>query len=839
MSDIFAGLTSPNLSTTALDPKRLFRILTKPTSSPFKFPHDIQTEVWDQWFDRRNEADLIVKMNTGSGKTVIGLLILKSSLNENVGPAVYLVPNKQLKAQVGAAAEQLGILWTDDPSDPAFRQGQAILVATVQTMYNGLSKFGVRGAGGRRQIEVGTIIVDDAHACIPIIREQFSLLLPREIPAYKALLSIFEDALKQQSLTGFSALRDGDGSQAVPVPYWAWRVSQQASLAAINGVTDEEYGDFKFKWPLIRQQFALCEAAFSPKEVEIRLPYPDLSAIPSFVNAKRRIFMTATLADDALLVAQMGVAEDCVTAPITPASASDLGDRIILTPMETSRLIVTNDVKASAVRWSQTLNVVVIVPSEPRAESWRDVTQEIHYTGTVEDCVDRLKSGHVGLVVLVARYDGLDLPNDACRLLILDGLPERYTPQELVEAVALGGTEAMDSRQTQRIEQGMGRGIRANDDYCVVLLLDPRLVDRLHTASDRSQLSPGTRAQYELSVQFAAAGRGKPMHFFDEAIGAFLQRSPSWMNASKQAIEHVVYTSIDAVDPILVAERDAFRFALAERSAEAFDTLSSVYDEVSDPQERGWAKQRAATYLDHLDPERAREIQHSARIDNSFVLKTGQRVHTTRIKAVNSQADNSVRFLRDSYQSARSLEVAVDALLSDLTPNPTPYSHKSFEAALAKVGRILGMISSRPDQELGVGPDNLWAIGGGAYWVIECKSEAVAAQVSLDYLQQLSGSVDWFDSVYKEPEFSALPVMIHPSRQPMWDASVRQGARIMTFEKLAEFRSAVRGFTAAIRENDNYRSAAVVASNLTQFGLSANQLPERWTQTFTLPATRP
>lgn len=31
---------------------------------------------------------------------------------------------------------------------------------------------------------------------------------------------------------------------------------------------------------------------------------------------------------------------------------------------------------------------------------------------------------HVGLVVLVNKYDGIDLPNDACRIPVIDGLPD-------------------------------------------------------------------------------------------------------------------------------------------------------------------------------------------------------------------------------------------------------------------------------------------------------------------------------------------------------------------------------------------------------------------------------
>ncbi|WP_166790175.1 helicase C-terminal domain-containing protein [Cryobacterium sp. Hh11] len=838
MSGIFSDLGSPSLASSVIDPKRLFRALTKPAGSKFKFPHDIQTEVWDKWFERRNEPDLVVKMNTGSGKTVIGLLIAKSSLNEGKGPAVYLVPDLQLKGQVGATADQLGIAWTDNPRDSIFRRGEAVLVVTVHTMYNGISKFGVRGVSNS-PLDVGTIIIDDAHACIPIIEQQFSLRLSSTTPAYKSLFASFSDVLKEQSLSGWTDLVAGRGTQAVPVPYWAWKQNLQSSFAAINSVTDEEDEDHKFKWPLFRNQLELCDVAFTPREVEIRLPYPDLSVLPSFVNAKRRVFMTATLANDAELVTKMGVDEECVTKPITPASASDLGDRIILTPMETSRLVSQNDVKGSAVRWAKTHNVVVIVPSKPKSDVWKDVTKEIHDKKTIEDAVKRLQDGHVGLVVLIARYDGLDLPNEACRVLVLDGLPERYSPQELVEAVAIGGTEAMKVRQTQRIEQGMGRGVRSTDDYCAIILLDSRLVERLYTSADLDQLSPATRAQYDLSVQFSAGGRSKPMRFFDDAVEAFLSRDPGWTNASKTALEEVVYASSQEVDPLLKAERAAFEHAISGRYTEAFQSLASVYGDIADAHTRGWIKQRAASYLNHINPAKAREIQSSARIDNNYILKFGQHVAAPRITALTDQAAASSDFLVAKYPSGRLLEVAVGAMLLDLTPSTDKNSHKRFEAALELTGHMLGLSSSRPDQETGIGPDNLWAVGIGKYWVIEDKSEAVADEVAQDYLEQLSGSFDWFESVYGDAQFSGVPVLVHPSRQPMWDATPRQGARVMTFERLASFREAIKEFTTAIRVDNGFLDSKVVGINLTHFGLEASQLEQRWTQKFKAPSARP
>ena len=42
----------------------------------YGYPRDVQTEVWKQWFDKRSEKNIIIKMNTGVGKTVVGLTIL-------------------------------------------------------------------------------------------------------------------------------------------------------------------------------------------------------------------------------------------------------------------------------------------------------------------------------------------------------------------------------------------------------------------------------------------------------------------------------------------------------------------------------------------------------------------------------------------------------------------------------------------------------------------------------------------------------------------------------------------------------------------------------------------
>lgn len=835
MADVFANLGSSGTKK-ILPPGRIFRSLpNKPKK--LGFPRDIQSEVWDRWFERRNEPDLVIKMNTGSGKTVVGLLILQSSLHDGLGPAVYLVPDLQLRAQVVATAESLGLAHTTETDDSQFRSGRAILIVTAAKLFNGRTAFGVRGGNTGTRIALGSIVVDDAHACLPIISEKFGLTIPRDDPKkdgpYARLLKLFKDDLRTQSLAGTRELIDGVGSAVVPVPYWSWRLHRDEATAILAKISETK--PHYFAWPLIKEHLALCDVAFATNEVQIQLPHPYLDALPSFVEAKRRVYMTATLADDSVLVTDFGADATKVINPITPDSASDLGDRMILTPLETSRAVSGEDVKNMAGRFAAEYNVVVIVPSGYRATKWNDWTNEIHTADTIVECVERLKSGHVGLVVLVAKYDGVDLPDGACRLLIIDGLPERYSPLERVEAAAIGDAEAMRTRQIQRIEQGMGRGVRSTTDYCAVVLLDPRLVGRLYQHSDRQQLSPGTRAQLELSTQVSDSLRNKGIDEFEGAIQRFLDRDPNWTIASKSVLDDLEYEQIGTLDPSVLAERKAFESALVGNYLDAFETLQASWDAVEDASERGWLKQRAASYLNQVEPTRSMGVQKAARIDNNFILVSAADIPYVRLSAHAHQAAAAAAYI--SGRPATDLHIHIRALLADLVPVPTHGSSDRFEAALREIGQYLGFASDRPDKRMRRGPDNLWAIGPSEYLVIECKSEAVTTEISKHDAGQLGQALDWFDEQYIGGQYSRTGVLIHPSKTPGTDATAPQDSRAMTFVHLEKFRDAVSEYSQAIVIDKGHESALAIAQNLTQFGLTGNQLLTRWTTGFSKPKT--
>jgi superfamily II DNA or RNA helicase len=104
------------------------------------------------WNKRRAERDLVIKLNTGGGKTLVGLLIGQALLNELHKPVLCLCPTRQLVQQTLEKGREVSISavgYETGPSElpKAFLNGNCILVATYNAVFNGRSKFGILGSG--------------------------------------------------------------------------------------------------------------------------------------------------------------------------------------------------------------------------------------------------------------------------------------------------------------------------------------------------------------------------------------------------------------------------------------------------------------------------------------------------------------------------------------------------------------------------------------------------------------------------------------------------------------------------------------------------------------------
>src|SRR5437763_1558566 len=113
--------------------------------------------------------------------------------------------------------------WTNERTISTKTGGVVTMVATYRALFNGRSKFGLRG-GGQPQ-GVATVILDDAHVAFSVVRESFTLDVDsaEDRPRYESLAGLFRRAFRDTDRLGtFDDIVSGAEYAVLEVPYWAW-----------------------------------------------------------------------------------------------------------------------------------------------------------------------------------------------------------------------------------------------------------------------------------------------------------------------------------------------------------------------------------------------------------------------------------------------------------------------------------------------------------------------------------------------------------------------------------------------------------------------------------------
>lgn len=430
-----------------------------------------------------------------------------------------------------------------------------------------------------------------------------------------------------------------------------------------------------------------------------------------------------------------------------------------------------------------------------------------------------------GLYVFLNRYDGVDLPGDACHVLVIDGLPEALGGIERVESAQLSGTGLLVARQVQRLEQGMGRATRSNEDHCVVFLLGERLAERLHGPHARASFSPATRAQIELSEEIGDLIYGTDTDALRQAAQQCLDRDPEWLAANRARLATLRYEPA-RVTPIAIGGRHAFERAAVRDYRGALAALQDSINETADPVVKAYVKQQYAAYQHHLDPTGAQQSQKSANTANRNLLRPMEGAQYEKITAPTyAQGAAAVSYLQETYASSNKLLIGLNALLSDLNWGPRT---TAFEQAWSELALVLGFASQQPEQETGRGPDGLWAVAGGKFHVVEAKSGSVHTHpVYKDDEKQLSNAMDWFIAEYTTVA-TGTPVLIHPKARFDKKAAVPTGCRVVTLEKLTQLRDTVKQLAVELAETDAFRDPDRTSRLLVAHRLTAEEFLDKY-----------
>lgn len=152
-----------------------------------------------------------------------------------------------------------------------------------------------------------------------------------------------------------------------------------------------------------------------------------------------------------------------------------------------------------------------------------------------------------------------------------------------------------------------------------------------------------------------------------------------------------------------------------------------------------------------------------------------------------------------SFGSYAEMDVAVADILGRLRFG---VKADNFEHALDELSRALGFAGERPDKEWKEGPDNLWALDGSRYLIIECKSEVDVnrAEVNKREAEQMNRSAAWFDKHYVGMQAKRL--IIHPAKRIESAAAFTHEVEGVTVADLRRLERACREFFKAFEGQD-------------------------------------
>ncbi|HEU4964586.1 MAG TPA: DEAD/DEAH box helicase family protein [Bacilli bacterium] len=677
-----------------------------------------------EWEKLRESENLVVSLNTGAGKTIIGLLQGQALANETQGRVFYLCGSIQLVKQTAEIASKMMKLKVATyyekkfDNELEFNKGNVICITTYQALLHGLSDRKLA------KDQIAGLIFDDAHVAAHIIRDQYTLTIDREkFPvSYNYMIELLSDYFAEvHSYETFDQVvnqRNDPSTLFVPTFIWDQINKKIARVLVDEGVTEKTT---VFEWEFIRDHLDLCGVFLSSNSIEITPFLPPVHLRKFMGPITKKIFLTATVQDEANFIRSFSFAPSNTIAPATRAGESE---RLIIPAYvnpEISRQLFDH-----VVDYSKRNKVLVISNSELRAKRWRE-HESIFSSQDFSDKVEEFKRSTNGLLVAPARFEGMDFPNDTCRTLVIDGLPNGTGLLEKFLWNVLGEVKVLDGTIAARVIQSLGRISRGNDDYGIVFLFGNSLAEWITMPSNRDLLPGFIRAQLELGERITGELTSlEELVRFEDMV---LNRDPDWTDLHQDEVKGVISASEDD-DNVTDREDPDYKFQLevanAERSftknfwnrdyQKAARALEPTLDKLFQT-DKGLAVWHAHwigfCYLKLNDETVSKQYYNRAAkcykaiglIPNEKVLIEG----SVLVPDNESQVGRIIQVLTErgpiNYGTFSRMEQRLQPLFSY-----EKVSSNQYEEALRWLGCYLGFQSSRPDHDSGIGrgPDVFW-----------------------------------------------------------------------------------------------------------------------------------
>lgn len=746
----FSKLGSAKSKKAPTDPIKIFESLPSLKGTP----NDLwrgQDRALSGWNDVRTKNDVLISLNTGAGKTIVGLLVAQSLVNEGVDNVIYVCSTIDLVNQTANEADRIGIDHTtrvsSSYSNELFETGKAFCITTYSALFNGHSSI-------RRRYFPGAIIFDDAHVAEATLRSAFTIRIDirDQEDLFGEIAELFEPHFRELGIRSRfrESLSLGHHSTAFVAPGGLYERSERL-LEIFNRHKLGEHAVMKYPFAWLEDNLDACAALFTRGVFEISPPFLPSLALDIFEQPLRRVYLSATLQSQTEFVRAFG---RLPKATVMPSNDAGNGERLIINGRRVEKGLGTDFVS----KLVGTRKVVIAIPDYSAATKWEGVAKPPN-TEDFSKALAQFRKAKDGAFALVSRVDGIDLPHETCRIMVVDGLPAGMSLIERFQWEYLRMKNVHAVRVANRLAQLFGRINRGRNDYGAFLLEGEDVNKWLDNDRNLSLLPPLLQKQVHVGREVHDSGQLKSQKDVIALVDSVLGRDKGWLDYYEREVklgelDKDQLARAEAAEPFLVeAALAEARYAAAMWSGDpamARRELEKSVDQTAthDTPLGGWhALWLGAAYEREGDRDAAlREYAISMkRLGRSITLP---RALVQPVKNGGQELNEFGKSIWDllSHSAGAKYEKELAKFTKQLafidggTPNQA-------EAGMRALGELLGFTSTRPDNDEGIGPDVLWRDEKNAQMVaLELKTDKDApGAYSKDDIGQGHNHIEWLE----------------------------------------------------------------------------------------------
>lgn len=747
-----------------------------------KGPLSHQADMWRKYLDEAlDKSDVALQLPTGSGKTLVGLILAewrRQKFNEKV---VYLCPTNQLVHQVVEQAENkygLSVAkFTGRIKDfpiaikSDYESADKIAVTSYSALFNTNSYFN----------DADIIIFDDAHASENYISSLWSLEINRYDEESKALFVAFSNLIKNHiPQLDYDRMTNNDSFED-----WVDKLPITSFLELkvdIEQLLDTHCTNnyMQYPWQMIKDHLLACQCYISSNEILIRPMIPPTMNHVPFAAAKQRIYMSATLGNGGDLERLTGV-NNIFRLPIPEGwNKQGIGRRFFLFPERS--LAKKEDIHLflkSAMEMSG--RSVVLTKDFPSAEEFEEfVNEEVKYDIFNAKDIEKSKKDFVekekAVAIIANRYDGIDFAEEEARTLIISDLPTSTNLQERFFVSRMAANELLNERILTRIVQAMGRCTRSPTDYSAVIVLGEKLVSYLLPEKKRKLLHPELQAELEFGID---QSKDASLKDFIENLQSFLEQTSDWFEADKQII--ALRDELTKTEPVYitnlqnsVASEIAYQYKILQTDyIGATDEARNVLKELTDPALKGyralWNYLAGSASLLAGNNELANDFFKNAMKAASSLKWMVTLAKSSGVQPSKYIEDNDLNNVVENFEkqlkkygstSNRKYDAEEKFILDGVLNGDA----KQFEEAQKRLGIFIGFEAGNVESD--ASPDPWWMLSEKLCVVFEDHSEGTKEFFDATKARQVATHDNWIrENLPVDKDIEVIKVLITPLKK--------------------------------------------------------------------------